>query len=89
MRSVATCPSVTASWGIFPARPDAPHRQEADRAAGDVVCVVGGPHYYDRIDTRCKDNAMKSAQPRPARCGKMPETIGGLRVTGKSDHRRL
>ena len=23
--------------------------------------LVGGPHYYDRIDTRVKDNAIKVA----------------------------
>ena len=44
--------------------------------------LVGGPHYYDRIDTRVKDNAIKIAA--KARLDAiMPETIGGLRVTDK------
>lgn len=44
--------------------------------------LVGGPHYYDRIDTRLRDNAMKAAA--KARLDTaMPETIAGLRVTNK------
>lgn len=44
--------------------------------------LVGGPHYYDRIDTRLKDNAMKAAA--KARLdAAMPETIAGLRVIDK------
>ncbi|MGQ9489551.1 MAG: phosphoglucomutase/phosphomannomutase family protein [Anaerolineae bacterium] len=44
--------------------------------------LVGGPHYYDRVDTRLKDNAMKAAA--KARLdAAMPETIAGLRVTDK------
>ena len=44
--------------------------------------LVGGPHYYDRIDTRLKDNAMKAAA--KARLDTaMPATIAGLRVTNK------
>lgn len=44
--------------------------------------MVGGPHYYDRIDTRLRDNEMKEAA-RARLDAAMPETIGGLRVTGK------
>ena len=44
--------------------------------------LVGGPHYYDRIDTRVKDNAIKQAA--KARLDTiMPASIGGLRVTDK------
>lgn len=44
--------------------------------------LVGGPHYYDRVDTRLKDNTMKTAA--KARLdAAMPETIAGLRVTDK------
>lgn len=44
--------------------------------------LVGGPHYYDRVDTRLKDNTMKAAA--KARLdAAMPETIAGLRVTDK------
>ena len=47
-----------------------------------LFALVGGPHYYDRIDTRVKDNAIKVAA--KARLDAiMPETIGGLRVTDK------
>lgn len=44
--------------------------------------LVGGPHYYDRIDTRLRDNEMKQAA-RVKLDTALPETIGGLRVTGK------
>ncbi len=44
--------------------------------------LVGGPHYYDRIDTRLKDNAMKQAAKAKLDVA-MPETIAGLRVTEK------
>ncbi len=44
--------------------------------------LVGGPHYYDRVDTRLKDNNMKAAA--KARLdAAMPERIAGLRVTDK------
>jgi len=44
--------------------------------------LVGGPHYYDRIDTRLKDNAMKQAA--QSRLDTIqPTTIAGLRVTDK------
>jgi phosphomannomutase len=47
-----------------------------------LFALVGGPHYYDRIDTRVKDNAIKVAA--KARLdASLPETIGGLRCTGK------
>ena len=45
--------------------------------------LVGGPHYYDRIDTRLRDDAMK-ADARARLDAVLPETIGGLRVTGKA-----
>jgi phosphomannomutase len=44
--------------------------------------LVGGPHYYDRIDTRVKDNAIKIAA-KDRLDAIMPEAIGGLRVTEK------
>jgi phosphomannomutase len=44
--------------------------------------LVGGPHYYDRIDTRLRDNEMKQAA-RQKLDAAMPETLGGLKVTGK------
>lgn len=44
--------------------------------------LVGGPHYYDRIDTRVKDNAVKQAAKAQLDAGR-PQTIGGLRVTDK------
>ncbi len=44
--------------------------------------LVGGSHYYDRIDTRVKDNAIKLAARARLDTG-MPQTIGGLRVTDK------
>ena len=44
--------------------------------------LVGGEHYYDRIDTRVKDNAIKAAA--KARLDAIvPDTIGGLRCMGK------
>ena len=33
-----------------------------------LFALVGGPHYYDRIDTRVKDNAIKVAAKSQARC---------------------
>jgi phosphomannomutase len=45
--------------------------------------LVGGPHYYDRIDTRLRDDGMKQ-QARARLDATQPETIGGLRVTGKN-----
>ncbi len=44
--------------------------------------LVGGPHYYNRIDTRVKDNARKQAA-RARLDAAQPHTIGGLRVTDK------
>jgi len=44
--------------------------------------LVGGEHYYDRIDTRVKDNAIKKAA-KSRLDADMPQTIGGLRVTDK------
>jgi phosphomannomutase len=45
--------------------------------------LVGGPHYYDRIDTRLKNNEMKQAA--KARLDTaQPATIGGLRMTEKN-----
>jgi phosphomannomutase len=48
-----------------------------------LFSLVGGPHYYDRIDTRVKDDASKQAA--QARLDEaQPETIGGLTVTAKN-----
>ena len=47
-----------------------------------LFALVGGPHYYDRIDTRVKDNAIKAAA-KVKLDAAMPATIGGLRVTDK------
>jgi phosphomannomutase len=47
-----------------------------------LFILVGGPHYYDRIDTRLKNNEMKQAA-KAKLDTVMPETIGGLRCTGK------
>ncbi len=44
--------------------------------------LVGGPHYYDRVDTRLKDDDVKRAA-RARLDAAQPETIGGLRVTDK------
>ena len=44
--------------------------------------LVGGEHYYDRIDTRVKDEALK-ATAKARLDAAMPATIGGLRVTDK------
>ncbi len=44
--------------------------------------LVGGPHYYDRVDTQLKDNAMK--QDCTARLDSaQPATIAGLKVIEK------
>jgi phosphomannomutase len=47
-----------------------------------LFALVGGPHYYDRIDTRLKGNDMKRAA-KAKLDTVIPETIGGLRCTGK------
>jgi len=44
--------------------------------------MVGGPHYYDRIDTRLTDNALKQAA-RERLDRAQPAEIAGLQVTGK------
>ena len=44
--------------------------------------IVGGPHYYDRIDTRLRDNEMKQAARRKLDTA-MPDSLGGIKVTGK------
>ncbi len=44
--------------------------------------LVGGEHYYDRIDTRLRDNAMKAAA-KVRLDAVQPATIGGLRMTEK------
>jgi phosphomannomutase len=48
-----------------------------------LFSLVGGPHYYDRIDTRVKDDAIKQAA-RTRLDEAQPETIGGLKVTAKN-----
>ncbi len=44
--------------------------------------LVGGPHYYDRIDTRLRDDEIKEAA-RARLDTAQPETIAGLRVVDK------
>ncbi|MCX7670138.1 MAG: phosphoglucomutase/phosphomannomutase family protein, partial [Anaerolineae bacterium] len=44
--------------------------------------LVGGPHYYDRIDTRVKDGSIKQAA-RARLDAAQPAAIGGLRGTDK------
>lgn len=44
--------------------------------------LVGGPHYYDRIDTRVKDNAVKQAA-RVRLDAALPATVADLQVTEK------
>ncbi|MGC8781286.1 MAG: phosphoglucomutase/phosphomannomutase family protein, partial [Anaerolineae bacterium] len=44
--------------------------------------LVGGPHYYDRIDTRVKDGTVKQLARERLDVAR-PTTIGGLRVTDK------
>jgi phosphomannomutase len=44
--------------------------------------LVGGPHYYDRIDFRLTDQAEK-AEARARLDAAQPQTIGGLAVTDK------
>ena len=44
--------------------------------------MVGGPHYYDRIDTRLPSNEFK-AEAKARLDAVQPETIGGLRCTDK------
>ena len=56
--------------------------QKPSELLGRLFDLVGGPHYYDRIDTRLRDNDMKKAA-RARLEGPMPETLGGLKVTGK------
>jgi phosphomannomutase len=56
--------------------------QKPTELLGRLFDLVGGPHYYDRIDTRLRDNEMKQAA--QARLdGPMPETLGGLKVMSK------
>ncbi|RME82411.1 MAG: phosphoglucomutase/phosphomannomutase family protein [Caldilineae bacterium] len=44
--------------------------------------LVGGPHYYERIDTRLESNEFKE-EAKARLDSAMPESIAGLRVTGK------
>ncbi len=44
--------------------------------------MVGGPHYYDRIDTRLESNEFK-AEAKARLDAVQPETIGGLRCLEK------
>jgi phosphomannomutase len=44
--------------------------------------LVGGPHYYDRVDTRVKNKAITDAA-RAWLDAAQPATIAGLRVTAK------
>lgn len=45
--------------------------------------LVGGPHYYDRIDTRLRSDEMKQLA-RARLDSARPERIAGLKVTGKN-----
>jgi len=47
-----------------------------------LFSLVGGPHYYDRIDTRLKDNAMKQAAMARLDTSR-PTTIAGLKMVEK------
>ncbi|MCS7038426.1 MAG: phosphoglucomutase/phosphomannomutase family protein [Anaerolineae bacterium] len=47
-----------------------------------LFALVGGPHYYDRIDTRLEDEETKR-RAQALLDAAQPETIGGLRCTGK------
>jgi phosphomannomutase len=47
-----------------------------------LFALVGGPHYYDRIDTRLEDEETKRRAQALLDAAR-PETIGGLRCTGK------
>lgn len=47
-----------------------------------LFALVGGEHFYDRIDTRVKDNAIKAAA-KVKLDAAMPASLGGLAVTDK------
>lgn len=47
-----------------------------------LFSLVGGPHYYDRIDTRAKDDAVKEAA-RARLDAAQPALIAGLKVADK------
>ena len=47
-----------------------------------LFALVGGEHFYDRIDTRVKDNAIKAAA-RTRLDAAQPASLGGLAVTDK------
>jgi phosphomannomutase len=47
-----------------------------------LFALVGGPHYYDRVDTRLEDEDTKR-RAQALLDAAQPETIGGLRCTGK------
>jgi phosphomannomutase len=49
---------------------------------GMLFDLVGGPHYYDRVDTRLRDNAMTQSA-RAALDAAQPATLAGLTVTDK------
>ncbi len=50
--------------------------------------LVGGEHFYDRIDTRVKDDALKAAAKDPARCGDAGDHRRAARHR-QGDHRWL
>ncbi len=47
----------------------------------DLLFSKVGPHYYDRIDTRCTPDQREAVRARLNTV--QPETIGGIKVTGK------
>ena len=49
---------------------------------GMLFDLVGGPHYYDRVDTRLRDEAMTNSA-RAMLDAARPATVAGLRVTDK------
>jgi phosphomannomutase len=49
---------------------------------GMLFDLVGGPHYYDRVDTRLRDEAMTNSA-RAMLDAARPATVAGLKVTDK------
>jgi phosphomannomutase len=45
--------------------------------------LVGGPHYYERVDTRLRDEATKEAA-KALLDAAQPASVGGLKVVGKN-----
>ncbi len=47
-----------------------------------LFSLVGGPHYYERIDTRLESNEFKE-EAKARLDAAQPQSVGGLKVTGK------